>query len=189
MITNLLQRTCTDTLMFRQALSSLLSEQPSEPVVFRDYMYEIWAAASRLYLDQVEICKCDLDDLTARLDSSEITVAKETENPADAESRVRARLRAHLEQLTIWERYQMHNAIPASRGLRGKKDYIDSLALHLPEIYGETIRLEDWLHRLALGPTEAVLTRAIVSAEHLGRNHISYVLPALEWLADSDAWQ
>lgn len=189
MITKLLQRTCTDTLMFRQAVNSVLSDQPREPVVFRDCMYEIWAAASRLYLDQVEICKCDIDDLNARLDTSEITAAKEAENPADAEGRIRTRLRAHLEHLTIWERYQMHNAIPASRGLKEKKDYIDSLALHLPEIYGETIRLEDWLHRLIIDPSEATLTRAVISAEHLGKNHISYVLPALEWLADADAWQ
>lgn len=186
---NLLQRTCTDTLMFRQAVNSVLSHQCREPVVFRDCMYEIWVAAARLYLDQVEICKRDKDDLNAKLGTSEITAVKETENPADAEWRIRTRLRAHLEQLTIWERYQMHNAIPASRGLKGKKDYIDSLALHLPEIYGETIRLEDWLHRLMFDASEAVLTRAIVSAEHLGKNHISFVLPALEWLTDADAWQ
>ncbi len=73
--------------------------------------------------------------------------------------------------------------------LKGKKDYIDLLALHLPEIYDETIRLEDWLHRLTLDPSEAVLTRAIVSAEHLSKNHIGYVLPALEWLIDINAWQ
>jgi hypothetical protein len=175
--------------MFRQAVDSVLSDQSSEPAVFRDCMYEIWVGASRLYLDQVEIHECDVDDLNATLATIQITAAKEKDNPADAEGRIRTRLRAHLEKLTIWDRFQMHNAIPASRGLKEKEDYIDSLALHLPEIYGETIRLEDLLHRLILDPSETALTRALISAEHLGKNHISYVLPALEWLTDADAWQ
>lgn len=188
MITNLLQRMCTDTLMFRQSVNSVLSDQSRDPMVFRDCMYEIWVAASRLYLDHVELHKCDMDDINARIGTSDITIAKEIENPADAEDDIRTRLRAHLEQLPIWGRYDPRYAIPVSRGLKNKEDYMDALARHLPEIYAETLRLEDCAHRLLVHPSEAVLSRAIVSAEHLGRNHISFLLPALEWLTEDDAW-
>lgn len=190
MAVDLIRRVCGDTLMFRRAVDSLLSDKCGDPVAFCDRMHEVWAAAARLYLDQVEMSRCTLDGLNGKTEISEPhAVTNAGEEPAETELRIRARLRAYLEQLTIWNRYDLRNAMPASRGLRTKGDYIDALALHLPEIYAETIRLEDRARRFLTSPSEAVLSQAIVSAEHLGKNHISYVLPALEWLTEEDAWQ
>lgn len=187
---NSIQRLPMDTLRFRESINSLLSDIWTEPLMFCDHLYEVWLAVSRLYLDQVEIHKCTIDDLEAGMGvSGLLATANRVDELAATESQVRVRLRTYLEQLTIWDCYDAKNAIPISRGLKSKEDYIGVLALHLPEVYAETIRLEHCAHKLLADPSKEALSQAIVSAEHLGKNHISYVLPALEWLTDCDAWQ
>lgn len=67
-------------------------------------------------------------------------------------------------------------------------DYLNSIELHLPEIYGETIRIEAQGIEFLRSNDSGSLADVLVGLEHTGRNHISFVLRALDWLVDEISW-
>jgi len=65
---------------------------------------------------------------------------------------------------------------------------MNAFGLHLPEIYEEAVRAKGYAKRLLeeSGDTGAFLT---VSLDHLCQNHVSFVIPALQWAADESTWR
>ncbi len=69
------------------------------------------------------------------------------------------------------------------------EEYLNSIELHLPEIYGETLRIEIDGREFLQTNDSGSLAYLLVGLEHAGRNHISFVQRALDWLADEDSWE
>src|SRR5438876_8916065 len=63
------------------------------------------------------------------------------------EAAMRLRFRKRIESLSCWAQFQPRNEFEKENRLRTLEDYISTLALHLPEIYGETFNMEESLGR------------------------------------------
>jgi hypothetical protein len=66
---------------------------------------------------------------------------------------------------------------------------MDSFALHLPEIYEASFRVESYARAFQKSQSSTALASLGVGLQHLGRNHISFVRFALEWAADESSWK
>ena len=149
----------------------------------RVFFFKLLVCVSRLYLDYLLLVG-ELSKLHAQRGS--------TSNLIHADVAKEGLLRDHfterLQSLPCWAHF--HPKIPFSEltGLRTLADYMNSFTLHLPEIYEETLQAEQYAKRLLAdsGDSGDYLT---VSLEHLGRNHISFVLQALQWAADENTWR
>ena len=185
-----LQEVSSDASQFREAVDALLATDCTEPQLFCDRLYEIWITVSRLYLDMIEVYRWALPNSNEAAHGFESPATiKVNYDSIKTEQRIRVKLQKYLEELKIWDRYNGDHAIPIDRGLKSKADYVSTLSFHLPEIYAETISFEKYVKALSTNPSAAALAGAMVSAQHLGKHHASYVLPALEWLTNLDAWR
>lgn len=106
------------------------------------------------------------------------------------EKSLRENLLQRLESSTCWSRcFKPENSFSELTGLRSRQDYIDKLTLHLPEIYEESFRVEACTKDFLARREGSTLAQLAVGLQHRGRNHISFVLQALEWVADEDSWE
>jgi len=60
--------------------------------------------------------------------------------------------------------------------------------LHLPEIYEETVFLEECANILSEQRSRKIAVAMMIGLQHMGRNHISFLQPALDWLSDEEYW-
>jgi hypothetical protein len=100
----------------------------------------------------------------------------------------RAKLKIRLESPAIWAWFEPDNPFSEMSGLRTLQDYKSSLTLHLPEIYGETFRVESCAKDFMKSASSSTLTELGVGLNHLARNHIGFVLHALEGVTDESSW-
>ena len=106
------------------------------------------------------------------------------------EKTLREKLHKELESSPCWSRhFKPENSFSELTGLRSRRDYTDKLTLHLPEIYEESFRVEACTKDFLASHDGSALAQLVVGLQHLGRNHISFVLQALEWAADEDSWE
>ncbi len=105
-----------------------------------------------------------------------------------AERSIRKRLRQELETSPSWTTFRPENPFSELTGLHSLQDYTDKLALHLPEVHEETFAVEACLISFLANRNSAALAQTFIGLQHLGRNHISFVLQALEWAADEGSW-
>jgi len=68
------------------------------------------------------------------------------------------------------------------------EDYTSTLALHLPEIYGETLKMEESLGRFRFKKDFSAIAELIVGLVHIA-HHVSYCHYALEILSDEWRWR
>jgi len=105
------------------------------------------------------------------------------------ERHLRDGLRQVLESSVSWQRdFKAENDFSDSTGLRTRGDYAAKITLHLPEIYEESFRVEALAKRFLQSHTNGTLEDLAVGLQHLGRNHIGFVLQTLEWAADEGSW-
>jgi hypothetical protein len=104
------------------------------------------------------------------------------------ERNLREKFRERLESSPCWIHFKPQNPSSADTGLKTLQDYIEKFTLHLPEIYEETLRVEVCAKSFLNNHNDSALAQLVVGLQHLGRNHISFVLQALEWAADEDSW-
>jgi hypothetical protein len=182
-------RIIKDSRDFRAACENLVSLSSIDSCKFRAQMSTFWQLASRLYLDCTELARwCEVDTGRKMGSRPKGLSTAPVVSSVNIEQSIRGTLRLFFEGVPVWDDFNTENAIPMSRGLINAMDYINSLSLHLPEIYCESFRLERHLTELGRDMDESAKSRALVSVSHMGRNHISFVLPALEWLSDKDNW-
>jgi len=93
------------------------------------------------------------------------------------EAVMRPRFQKRIESVPCWAQFQPENEFEEENRLRTLEDYISTLALHLPEIYGETFNMEESLGRFRF--------KKDFSA-HIA-HHVSYCHYALE--IRSDEWR
>ncbi len=173
---------------YRSAMDRLFSRPLARPSDCRKYFLDLLVCVARLYLDTLvlsdELSKSRVatkSNVPCRPDSVDVDV--------DRFMILRQRFRERLESLQCWEYFQPECPFSELTGLRTHTDYLNSFTLHLPEIYEETLRAEKYAQALLKTPRGIRTSALVVSLEHLGRNHISFVLPGLQWAADEMTWR
>lgn len=104
------------------------------------------------------------------------------------EFELRERMKQILEAWPHWARFHAEHAFSDLNGLRNTSDYIGSFVLHLPEIYEETIRVQKAVAGFLSHLSARRLVEIELGLQHMGRNHILFVLPALEWVSAEEQW-
>jgi hypothetical protein len=173
---------------YRSAMDRLFSLPLARPSDCRKYFLNLLICVTRLYLDVLvlsnELSKGSVPRRTTALRRPEpISV------DADRFMKLREHFRERLDSLQCWEYFQPEIPFSELTGLRTRSDYLNSFTLHLPEIYEETVRAEKYAQAV-LGTRGTIRTSELmVSLQHLGHNHISFVLPSLQWAADEMTWR
>jgi|SRR5579872_6078009 len=177
-----LETLSADLRAYRKAMDRVFSKPPSKPRDCRKYFFELLVSVSRLYLDYL-LLVTELSKVHARKGTTSNLIRTDVAR----EGLLRRRFKKRLKSLRCWTHFRPENSFSEVTALRTLTDYMDSFALHLPEIYEETLQAEQYAQRILTdsGDSGAYLT---VSLEHLGRNHISFVLQALQWVSDEISW-
>jgi hypothetical protein len=166
-------------------LKRIFNRKLSRPRDAARYFFDILVSASTLYSDHLTLRAQDSSPAKKDLVSREAPLPRlRNFKPRSAaiEGGLRRRFRKRLEVLQGWSEFQPRNYFFNENQLRTREDYIDNLTLHLPEIYGETISLEDGLKARSLGDVELLSLMAHVA------HHVSYCRIALEILSEQDTW-
>jgi hypothetical protein len=174
-----------DLITYRETVDLIFSLPSSEPEVWRRAFFDILICASQLYLDYLIVMRdsSSFDKISfedSRQDILQADIKREQE--------LRKRLREALESCPPWNRFSPEHAFSNATGLRTSQDYINNFALHLPEIYEETFRVEGCVESFLASPDNSVLVDMIVGLQHMGRNHISLLQPALQWVTEEHLW-
>ena len=183
---NQLEKLQLDLVSYREAVDNVFSSALATPADWQQCSSEILICASRLYLDYLLVMKNlpAMEVVSSKGDGGLVRV------DALREKALRDNLRQRLESSTCWSHnFKPENSFSELTGLRSRRDYTDKLTLHLPEIYEESFRVEACTKDFLARHDGSALAQLVVGLQHLGRNHISFVLQALEWLADEDSWE
>lgn len=171
---------------YREAVDRVVPAASTNPADWRRHFFEILICASQLYLGYLLVVR----DLTAlETVSSKSGSSGHVRVDTVREKNLREKLKQELESSPCWGYFKPDNPLSEFTGLRNLQDYLDRFTLHLPEIYEETFRLESCTKEFLASHDRAALAQFTVGLQHLGRNHISFVLQALEWAADEDSWE
>ncbi len=170
---------------YRQAVDQILSSDLTSPQSWRVCFSEILICTSRLYLDYLLVTKGlpELESLAFKRSNTGLT-----STDSGREFELRLKLGKKLDSLAGWPGFVAQNSFSKLTALRTVQDYIDSFSLHLPEIYEETFRVEACTKSFLTNQDSSALAHVSVGLQHLGRNHASFVLQALEWAADEGSW-
>jgi hypothetical protein len=179
-----LQKMLGDFAGYREAVGHVLAERSQSVERWRILLEALQLSTATLYLDYLQVTR-PLADLNL---PSRKRFRKKPINSADDQHALRARFREHLESTVPWQNFRSGNPFSSITNLRSKEDYLQVLALHVPEIYQETLVLEPAVSRFLQEETANDQAMLIVGLQHLGRNHISFLLPALEWITDESSW-
>lgn len=182
---NQLEKLQLDSVRYREAVDNLFSRALAKPTDWQHCLKEILICASQLYLDSLLVMK--------NLPAMEAVASKGKSGRIGAdilrEKNLREKLQQKLESSPCWSHhFKPENSFSESTGLRSRRDYTDRFTLHLPEIYEESFRVEAYAKDFLSSHDDTALAGLVVGMQHLGRNHISFVLQALEWAADEDSW-
>jgi len=184
---NQLEKLQLDLVSYREAVDKIFSPALTKPTDGQQCFREILICASQLYLDYLLVMK-NLPAMEAV--SSKGVSGRVRGVDTFRQNTLRERLKKRLESSACWSRdFQAENAFSELTGLRSRRDYIDRFRLHLPEIYEESFRVEACTKDFLASHDGSALAQLVVGLQHLGRNHISFVLQALEWAADEDSWE
>jgi hypothetical protein len=182
---NHLEKLLSDLVSYREAVDQIFSPAHRTHRGWQQCFLDILICTSQLYLDYLLVTK-SLHALEA--DASESGRADVVSANIAHEMRLRAELRNKLTSSSTWLGFTPENSFSDLTGLHELQDYVNNLTLHLPEIYEETFRIEICTKDFLTSHNNSVLAQLAISLQHIGRNHISFVLQVLEWVADEDSW-
>ena len=117
------------------------------------YFFEVLASASMLYRDSLMIRKLEAQIYKHDTRPRNRPIVRYVYKPSAGvgqEAAMRLRFRKRIESLPCWAQFQPRNEFVTDNQLGTLEDYINTLALHLPEIYGETFNMEECLGRYSL---------------------------------------
>jgi hypothetical protein len=175
----------SDLASYRKTIDQIFSATFTSPRDWQRYFFEVLICVSQLYLDYLVVMK---ESPTFETISSEAFRLDIVRADISRETTFREKFRAQLESSPHWTHFKGENAFSKLTGLQTLQDYIDTFALHLPEIYEESFRVEYLSTTFLTSQNDAPLAQLIVGLQHMGRNHISFVQQALEWAADEYSW-
>lgn len=181
-----LEKLQLDLVSYRKAVDNIFSSALAKPTDWQQCLKEILICASQLYLDYLLVMK----NIPAMEAVSSKGVSGLVRVDTLREKTLREKLQQELESSACWSRhFQPENSFSESTGLRSRRDYTDKFTLHLPEIYEESFRVEACTKDFLASHDGSALAQLVVGLQHLGRNHISFVIQPLEWAADEDSWE
>ncbi len=102
---------------------------------------------------------------------------------------MRQQFKERLRLLSCWSSFTAENAFSQFTNLRKLDDYLNSFALHLPEVYEQTFSAERYAVTFIENQSASALIYLIIDLQHMCRNHISFVHFALEWAAEESSWE
>jgi hypothetical protein len=175
-----------DLANYRESLDRIFSDSIREPEDCRRYFFDLLISVSQLYLDYLLLTKESPFFVTVQ---AETAIQSRPKVDIQREAILRRQLRNQLESWPFWVHFEPKNAFSQDTGLYKLDDYIQKFCVHLPEIYEETFRLEEWTKNFLSNQIDSLLTDIIVGLQHIGRNHISFVQQALQWAADETSWK
>jgi hypothetical protein len=183
---NQLEKLQLDLVRYREAVDHVFTATLVEPRDCQKWLLEILVCASQLYVDYLLVVKHmpELETVASKRGALDVVQSNSLR-----ERSIRERLRQELETSPCWGTFRPENPFSELTGLRSLQDYMDKFTLHLPEIYEETFRVEVCVKSFLANHNSAALAQTLVGLQHLGRNHISFVLQALEWAADEGSWE
>jgi len=167
----------------------VLSRKFSRPRDCSNYCFDVLVSTSRLYLDSLIAGRELRDSATAGNEPINPPVPSKRRRSSGAELTFRKKFSRKVESLACWKAFQPINTFVGENQLRTQADYLFSLTLHLPEIYGEVVDLAGIvLGRLKTGRlSDADCWRLIMGLEHAA-HHASYRRHALEVLSNELSW-
>jgi hypothetical protein len=183
---NQLENLRLDLVNYRQAVDQIFIGALTAPRDWQQRFREILSCSLQLYLDYLLVVR---DLPTFESISSKGSVNDRVRADAIRERSLRERLKQKLESSTCWSYFNPKNSFSELTGLCSLKDYWDKFTLHLPEIYEETFRVEACVKDFLARRDESSLAQIVIGLQHLGRNHISFLLQALEWASDDNSWE
>lgn len=170
---------------FRKVVDQCFSSSLVTPSDWQALMLEILIGTSTLYLDYLLTVKAlpELESIATRRAHFDLV-------PADLarERKLRTELREKFSSTESWPGFVPQNAFSELTGLHTLQDYSNRLSLHLSEAYEESFRIETCAEEFLRSHTSSALAQLSVGLRHLGQNHISFVLQALEFAADPGSW-
>lgn len=175
-----------DLVSYREAVDEIFSLSPATPRAWQQRLFEILVCTSQLYLDYLLVVRNlpALDAVSSKGSSSDLVRADVLR-----ERNLREKLKHELESSPPWNHFRPENSFSEFTGLRSLQDYMDQFTLHLPEIYEETFRAEVCTKDFLANRNAFALAQLVVALQHLARNHIGFVLQALEWALDEGSWE
>lgn len=172
---------------FRQAFDRIFVSPCQTGEECLNYFGSVLLFASQLYADYVSLT-FDLARLEVPEAPVQVSRADRAATFPNREGDLRNRCSAVLRAMPCWGELDSNAPFGKITGLQSPADYIERLALHLPEIYEESIRVEGWANGLGAGSAATTLGPLVVGLEHMGRNHLLFALPALQFAADETSW-
>jgi hypothetical protein len=169
---------------YRKTVDQIFSPDLSNPTDWQRYFFDVLLCTSQLYLDYLLLQKAESQLGAISRKTKHRTRGTDTKR----ESLLRRLYRERLESSTHWTHFIPENPFSDSTGLRTNEDYINEFALHLPEIYEETFRVEGLARDFLTDHSTNLLAQMLVGMEHLARHHVSFVQQALQWAADDISW-
>jgi|HubBroStandDraft_6_1064221.scaffolds.fasta_scaffold900423_2 hypothetical protein len=169
---------------YRSSVDRILCDDLSEACAFQRICRQIQLNATELQVDRHLIL-----DLISRMRLAlKSGPSLQPKQDVRREHDLRERLKRVVESLPVWSQFNWQNPLAKAAGLLSVEDYINSLQLHLPEIYEETLILEERASTLLQTRSRRIATEITIGLQHMGRNHISFLQPALDWLSDEENW-
>jgi len=179
-----LEELICDVRGFRAAMDVIFSSELSEASACRKYFLTLLICLSRLYLRYLSIVD-DLPSLEAVSSEFDMSLLKKD---VPREALVRQRFKERLQSSSCWSSFAPENAFSQLTNLHTLANYISSFALHLPEIYEETFRVEQYTLNFLENESGAALDYLVIALQHICRNHVNFVHFALEWAAEESSW-
>ncbi len=174
-----------DCISYRQCVDQLFEPLPEAELCWRLRYLDILVATTRLYLDYVLVMQ-HMPEFEAVAVKRRKTIL--FSKGGDREQTLRRKLTQELEDGARWAAFMPINPFSDDTGLIDLQAYKNRLTLHLPEIYEETFHVEVFAQSFLSNQNSTALAYLSVGLEHLGKNHISFVLQALQWLAYEGSW-
>jgi hypothetical protein len=188
----------SDARTYRSTVNRLFSRRLTAPKFCAHYFLELLVRTSRLYGDYLLLRELERAVSTKPGANQRVGAAQRPDKKSkirdktlDKEFKLRAKLEERLKSLSCWSAFDpSSNAFSAENNLRTKADYVANLALHLPEIYAEAMRVETYISQAqaAGGFTDWSLADLLVGLEHAA-HHASYCRHALEVLSQEHSWR
>ena len=181
---NKLRKLDAHMMAYRTNVDRIFSAPPGEPRACRKYFFELLRDLSQIYAASLVL----LDEFSNAHVPGMRTGGKLLDIDAKRFGELRKRFRDQLQSLPCWASFEPRFAFSEATGLSSVEDYLNSLTLHLPEIYEETLRAKDYADSLLREPTDSAVAGITTGLEHMSYNHISFVFAALQRAASETAW-
>jgi hypothetical protein len=180
-----LQELLLHTSGFRRAVDRIFTQRFESHEDWLKYLWTVLQFASQLYADYALLTP-GLNQIEASDGAPQSPMSDES--TVRTEANLRERLDSALRGMPWWAELRPDAPFGDITGLRTADDFISVLTLHLPEAYMESLDVERWANEFSVRPAVIPLGSLIIGLEHMNRNHLLFVLPALQFAADETTW-